>query len=125
MSVLGGLAATEVELSAYAAAEPGPERFAGAALTAERARVLETVYEGYLLHYREPRAFQGLDDDLRLLAGDAMYADGLSQLARSGDLDAVAELAGLISACARAHAEDRGEVVEELWRASAEALARP
>ena len=125
MSVLGGLAATEVELSAYAAAEPGPERFPGAALTAERARVLETVYEGYLLHYREPRAFQGLDDDLRLLAGDAMYADGLSQLARSGDLDAVAELAGLISACARAHAEDRSEVVEELWRASVEALARP
>ena len=60
--------------------------------------MLEAVYEGYLMHYREPRAFAGMDDDLRLLAGDALYALGLSRLARAGDLKAVAELADLISA---------------------------
>ena len=45
--------------------------------------VLEAVYEGYLLHYGEPRAFAGMDADLRLLAGDALYALGLSRLAES------------------------------------------
>ena len=125
MSVLGELAAQEPELRAHAVADPGPVRFDAASLTPARARVLETVYEGYLLHYREPRAFHGLDDDLRLLAGDTLYAEGLSQLARSGDLDAVTELAELISACARAHAEGRGEAVEQLWDASARALSHP
>ena len=36
--------------------------------------MLEAVYEGYLMHYGEPRAFAGMDQDLRLLAGDALYA---------------------------------------------------
>ena len=30
------------------------------------------------MHYGEPRAFTGMDDDLRLLAGDALYALGLA-----------------------------------------------
>lgn len=124
MSVLEELAATEPELRAYAAADPGAGRFSAASLGADRARVLEAVYEAYLLHYREPRAFRGLDDDLRLLGGDALYADGLARLARGGDLDAVAELAELISACAQAHAEDRGDAVEALWSASVAALSR-
>ena len=38
----------------------------------DRAFVLEAVYEGFLLHYREPRAFAGMDSDMRLLAGDAL-----------------------------------------------------
>ena len=59
--------------------------------------MLEAVYEGYLMHYGEPRAFTGMDDDLRLLAGDALYALGLARLAESGDLEAVAELSDLIS----------------------------
>ncbi len=71
--------------------------------------MLEAVYEGYLMHYGEPRAFAGMDDDLRLLAGDALYALGLARLAERGDLEAVAELADLISLCARAHAEGRAE----------------
>jgi len=124
VSVLGELAATEPELRAYAVEDPGAGRFAGASLGAERVRVLEAVYEAYLLHYREPRVFQGLDDDLRLLAGDALYADGLARLARSGDLEAVAELAELISRCAQAHAEGRGETVEALWSAGVAALSR-
>jgi hypothetical protein len=85
--------------------------------------VLEAVREGYLLHYREPRAFAGMDDDLRLLGGDAMYALGLSRLAEAGDLEAVAELAELISNCARRESEDRSTT--ELWESAATSLARP
>jgi hypothetical protein len=85
---------------------------------------LEAVYEGYLMHYGEPRAFAGMDDDLRLLAGDALYALGLSRLAEAGDLEAVAELSDLISGSARAHAEGRPEAAEALWLRSSERLAR-
>jgi hypothetical protein len=88
----------------------------------ERLFVLEAVYEGYLLHYRAPRLFEGMDDDLRLLAGDALYALGLARLAQTGDLPAVAELAELISASAKVHAEGRGSEAEALWDASARAL---
>ena len=87
--------------------------------------VLESVREGYELHYGTPRAFAGMDDDLRLLAGDALYALGLSRLAETGDLAAVAELADLISACAQAHAENRPEQAERHWTATAEKLAPP
>ena len=48
--------------------------------------MLEAVYEGYLMHYGTPRAFTGMDDDLRLLAGDALYALGLARLAADGDV---------------------------------------
>jgi hypothetical protein len=88
-----------------------------------RAFVLEAVYEGYLMHYGTPRLFEGLDPDLRLLAGDALYAVGLSRLAQTGDLEAVAELSDLISRCARAHAEGRADEVEAMWDASARLLA--
>ena len=86
--------------------------------------VLDAVREGYEMHYGTPRAFSGMDDDLRLLAGDALYALGLSRLAQSGDLAAVAELADLISACAQAHAEGRPEQAEERWKTSADRLSR-
>ena len=56
--------------------------------------MLEAVHEGYLMHYGEPRAYARMEDDLRLLAGDALYALGLSRLAEAGDLEAVAELSG-------------------------------
>ena len=84
--------------------------------------VLEAIREGYEMHYGTPRAFAGMDDDLRLLAGDALYALGLARLAESGDLPAVAELSDLISRSAQAHAEGRGDAAEQLWDASAEAL---
>jgi hypothetical protein len=85
--------------------------------------VIEVVREGYLLHYREPRAFAGMDDDLRLLGGDAMYALGLSRLAAAGDLEAVSELADLISRCAQAESE--GSPTDDLWAASGARLAHP
>ncbi len=117
------LAAADPAVAAHAVLEPGPLRFADAGLPRDRAFVLEAVYEGYLLHYGEPRLFGGMDDDLRLLAGDALYALGLSRLAEAGDLPAVAELAHLISASAQVHAEDRPDAAEALWDASAQALA--
>jgi hypothetical protein len=86
--------------------------------------VLEAIREGYELHYGTPRAFAGCDDDLRLLAGDALYAMGLSRLAETGDLDAVAELADLISTCARAQAENRPEQAEQRWAQAAKKLAQ-
>ena len=87
---------------------------------AELALVMESILEGYLLHYGRPRLVGTPDEDLRLLAGDHLYALGLSRLAQLGDLDAVRALADLISACARAHAQggDRavvGRVVAGLW----------
>jgi hypothetical protein len=110
-------------LEPYTVPEPGPDRFSGVVEDPDRAFVLEAVYEGYLLHYRAPRAFRDMDEDLRLLAGDALFALGLSRLAASGDLHAVAELSDLISLCARAHVEGRPEIADELWSVSPRALS--
>ena len=108
-------------LAPYAVSDPGPPRFEQE--LGERAFVLEAVYEGYLLHYGTPRLFDGMDGDLRLLAGDALYALGLARLAQLGDLPAVAELSDLITRSAQAHAEGRGAEAESLWDGSAELLA--
>ena len=122
MSVLRDIgAAAGPSLAPHLRADPGPERFGD--VSGERRFVLEAVYEGYLLHYGRPRLFCGMDDDLRLLAGDALYALGLARLAETGDLAAVAELSDLISRSAQAHAEGRPETAEALWDASAWALA--
>jgi hypothetical protein len=110
-------AAVDPALAPYVVAEPPAGRFED-----EGAFVLEAVYEGFLLHYREPRAFAGMDPDLRLLAGDALYALGLERLAQAGDLDAVAELGDLISLCAQAEAEGRRDLIEPLWEASVRRL---
>ena len=115
--------AADPALAEFAAPDPGPDRFAALRLDAQRLFVLEAVYEGYLMHYGEPRAFLGMDPDLRLLAGDALFALGLSRLAEIGDLEAVAELSDLISLSARAHAEGNPEAVSTLWLASARKLA--
>lgn len=124
MSALSDVvAAADPALAEHAVADPGAGRFEAAVPDASRAFVLEAVHEGYLMHYGEPRAFTGMDSDLRLLAGDALYALGLARLAESGDLAAVAELADLISLCAWAEAAGARDLVDELWRASAEALS--
>jgi hypothetical protein len=117
------VAAVEPSLAANAKLDIGPDRFDSEGADVDRLFVLEAVYEGYLLHYATSRAFEGMDLDLRLLAGDALYALGLSRLAERGDLDAVAELSDLISLTARAQAEGRPERAEQLWEASARALA--
>jgi hypothetical protein len=122
MSVLREIvAASGPSLAPHAVADPGPPRFEEE--LGGRRFVLEAVYEGYLLHYGEPRLFEGMDGDLRLLAGDALYALGLARLAERGDRPAVAELSDLISRSAQAHAEGRGGAAEALWDASAAVLA--
>ena len=119
------VAAADPALADWARTARGPGRFEDLAATPERRFVLEAVHEGYLMHYGEPRAYAGMDADLRLLAGDALYALGLSRLAASGDLEAVAELSDLISGTARAHAEGRPEDAGALWDATASRLAGP
>ena len=116
------VAAAGPDLAAYAHPQRAPDRFASPGGDDTRAYVLEAVYEAYLLHYGRPRAFSGMDEDLRLLAGDALYAQGLAALADAGDMEAVEELADLISLCAWAEAEGRRDLVERLWDASSNRL---
>jgi hypothetical protein len=115
------IAAAGPDLAAHVNPNPGPDRFPLPDADG-RAYVLEAVYEAYLLHYGEPRAFVGMDADLRLLAGDALYAQGLARLAERGDTEAVAELADLISLCAWAESAGRRDLVDALWDASASRL---
>ena len=115
------VAAADPALAPYARSAPAAARFNDR--LGERLFVMEAVYEGYLLHYGDSRLFEGMDEDLRLLAGDSLYALGLARLAQSGDLPAVAELAELISSTAQVQAEGRSAEAEALWDASASVLA--
>ena len=110
-------------MSLVARIERGAEEV-GREARSTREWVLEAVREGFLLHYADgtSRAFGDGDPDLRLLGGDTMYALGLARLAAEGDLEAVAELADLISACAQAVSE--GRPTAELWEAASARLAR-
>jgi hypothetical protein len=82
---------------------------------------LETIYEGYLLHYGSPRLFAPADADTGLLLGDYLYAHGLVRIAETGSVEAVAELAELISTCAALRADGRpGD--GEAWAAAASRL---
>ena len=65
---------------------------------------VETVYEGYLLHYGQPRLFAPADEDTALLLGDYLYAHGLVRIAATGSTAAVLDLAELISLCSQARA---------------------
>jgi hypothetical protein len=68
---------------------------------------LETIYEGYLVHYGSPRLFQPEDGDASLVLGDYLYAQGLARIASLGDVAAVSDLAELISLCAQARGDGR------------------
>jgi hypothetical protein len=73
------------------------------------ALIVESVREGYLLHYAAGRLVVGVDEDLALLAGDYLYALGLARLAGLGDPQAVRELSDLITLSAQLHGEpERG-----------------
>lgn len=90
---------------------------------AEHALGLETIYEGYLLHYGRPRLFAPADADTALLLGDYLYAHGLVRIAALDDVAAVGDLAELISLCAQLRAAAApGEGV--LWAATAAHLGR-
>lgn len=84
---------------------------------------LETIYEGYLLHYGRSRLFAPTDPDVALLLGDTLLAHGLVRVAEAGDVTAVADLAALLSLCAQARAEGRdGDAAA--WSATAAHLGR-
>lgn len=114
--------AAEPALGVLAAAGP-----AASANPAAYASVVESVREGYLLHYGTPRLLAPPDEDLALLAGDYLYAKGLERLAALGDLAAVRELSDLISLSAQLHAGERGDDHEAalgpLWLGSVVAIA--
>ena len=84
---------------------------------------IETIYEGYLLHYGRPRLFTPEDDDTALLLGDYLYAHGLVRIERVGSVEAVDDLAELIALCAYLQAEQiPGD--GPLWAATAAVLGR-
>jgi hypothetical protein len=94
------------------------------ALAEERyALGIETIYEGYLLHYGRPRLFTPKDRDTALLLGDYLYAHGLVRIEQVGTVDAVNDLAELIAMCAYLQAEDvAGDGAA--WAATAALLGR-
>jgi hypothetical protein len=88
----------------------------------EYSLVVESIREGYELHYGTPRILDGQDENLALLAGDYLYALGLERLAALSDAEAVAELSDLISLSAACHADGSEQVVPALWLAAAVAV---
>ena len=136
MTVLEALAAAlreDGDLVTAALAErdgaPAPlgERAAAGPRTAaapgEYALLVEAIVEGALLHYEQGRVLHTDDPDLALLAGDRLYALGLERLSALGDLEAVTELADVISLVAQAHAEGDTERAAAAWDAGAAAVA--
>ena len=84
---------------------------------------VETIYEGYLLHYGRSRLFSPEDQDTALLLGDYLYAHGLVRIEEVGTVEAVSDLAELIALCAYLRAE---EIAGDgpVWAATAAALGR-
>jgi hypothetical protein len=121
----GGLMA-----QAVAAAGPADGTLGAAAAAGPRAAgreddyalLVEAIVEGYLQHYGTGRVMRPDDPDLALLAGDRLYALGLARLAELGDLEAVSQLADVISLAAQAHAEGDRERAEAIWAAGAAAV---
>ena len=96
-------------LAEVAAAPAESPLWAGALLGAARAGAefagrcpddyllgVEMIREGYLLHRGRSRLFRQDDPELALLTGDHLFAAGLVEICRTGDLSAVASLADLI-----------------------------
>jgi hypothetical protein len=84
---------------------------------------IETIYEGYLLHYATSRLFAPEDGDTALLLGDYLYAHGLVRVEQAGSVEAVNDLAELIALCAYLRAEGiAGDGAA--WAATAATLGR-
>jgi hypothetical protein len=124
----GALAhAAEPSGSGHLEGEPGPPQLAAAGpraadREAEYELLLEMILEGSHLHYGPQRLVRTDDPDLALLLGDQLYAMGLSRLAALGDLEAVDELADVISLVAQAHAASDRELADAVWEAGAAAI---
>jgi hypothetical protein len=135
----GGLIASLLAPNAAAVAPSGPAAHAASGPRAAGRReeyelLVEAIYEGYLLHYGAARVVRASEPDLRVLAGDQLYAIGLARLVALGDTAAVAELADTITLSALAHAagsEQRrdgsgaaagSELAAVVWTAGAHAV---
>jgi hypothetical protein len=84
--------------------------------------LVEAIYEGYLLHYGSPRVVRPAEANLRLLAGDRLYAVGLALLVALGDTGAVAELADTITLSALAQGAGEPALADAVWAAGARAV---
>ena len=84
---------------------------------------IETIYEGYLVHYGSSRLFSPGDPNLALLLGDRLYAHGLVHVSESGSVAVVADLATLLELCARLQAE-RKPGDGALWAAAVARLGQ-
>ncbi len=123
----GGLMATLVAASGPLDSVSGPAQTAASGPRASGRReeyelLVETIYEGYLLHYGVPRVISPPEADLGLLAGDRLYALGLAKLVALGDTEAVAELADTITLGALAQATDEPALADAVWAAGARAV---
>ena len=118
--LLAGSVATPSQDGRYGALAASGTRAAGR--EGDYALLVEAIREGYLLHYASGRVVRPDDPDLSLLAGDRLYALGLARLAELGDVDAVAELADVISLAAQAHAEGDPERAAAVWDAGVRAV---
>jgi hypothetical protein len=121
---ISGAAAAESPLWADALVPDGdrqPEAVFSPLAPEELRLGLETIYEGYLVHYGRSRLFTPADEDTALLLGDYLYAHGLVRVAETGNVAAVADLAELISLCGQARAEGRSGDAEA-WAATASLL---
>jgi hypothetical protein len=128
------VAAEGGELAAALADEPGADAFGPLVAASGRCRgrasdyalLIESILEGYLVHYHRSRLIEPPDENLRLLAGDYLYALGLSRLAALGDLEAVRELADVIGLCAQVHSGPEPpppDVPEAIWALGALGVA--
>jgi hypothetical protein len=123
----GGLMATLVEPVVGAQAPDSPASIAARGPRAAGRReeyelLVEAIYEGYLLHYGAPRVVRVPEADLKLLAGDRLYAIGLARLVELGDTLAVAELADTITLSALAQGAGRRSLADAVWAAGARAV---
>jgi hypothetical protein len=123
---IAGAAAAESPLWAEALLSEG-ERQAEPVFSAlgpeELGLGVETIYEGYLVHYGRPRLFAPADEDTGILLGDYLYAHGLVRIAETGNVAAVSDLAELISLCTQARA-DGGNGDGAAWAATSALLGR-
>ena len=85
---------------------------------------LDLILEGFLLHHGRPRQLDIPEPGRRVLAGDYCYAQGLVQVASSGDLVVIELLAELIALSAAAVADDRREALAPLWAGTVAAIRR-
>jgi hypothetical protein len=125
--LLAELVRSDVQDAELRASDGGPAQIAAAGPRAEGRReqyelLVEAIYEGYLLHYGDSRVLDSGQSDLRLLAGDRLYALGLSQLVALGDVPAVGELADLITISAQAQEAGEDELAAAMWKAGARAI---